>query len=104
MFYMTDAHVLEVFEQLKDRYPLVLANSLDLNEGYTIDCPVLVAKAHGQILELYSDGYLFVLDVMDTEQTKGTHWHPSDVESAIKHIVEFMDGKSDYKMHPFKLE
>lgn len=102
MFYMTDAHVLEVFEQLKDRYPLVLANSLDLNEGYTIDCPVLVAKAHGQILELYSDGDLFVLDVMDEAQTKGTHWHPDDVEDAVEDITAFMDGKSDYKLYPFR--
>lgn len=101
MFYMTDAHVLEVFEQLKDRYPLVLANSLDLNEGYTIDCPVLVAKAHGQILELYSDGVLFVLDVMDAQQTKGTHWHPDDVEDAVEDITAFMDGKSDYKLFIF---
>ena len=102
MFGMTDAHVLEVFEQLKDRYPLVLANSLDLNEGYTIDCPVLVAKAHGQILELYSDGDLFVLDVMDEAQTKGTHWHPDDVEDAVEDIAKFMEGKSDYALYPFR--
>ena len=49
-------------------------------------------------------GYVkaFVLDVMDAEQTKGTHWHPNNVESAMKHIVEFMEGKSDYDLYPFK--
>ena len=102
MFDMTNDHVIGVYNLLKDRYPLVLANSLALNEGYTIDCSVLVAKAHGQILELYSDGDMFVMDVMDTEQTKGTHWHPYDVKSAIEYIAEFMDGKSDYEMYPFK--
>ena len=104
MFDMTNDHVIGVYNLLKDRYPLVLANSLTLNEGYTIDCPVLVAKAHGQILELYSDGDMFILDVMDEAQTMGTHWHPDDVESAMEHIQEFMNGKSDYEMFPFKLE
>ena len=53
-------------------------------------------------MELYLDCEMFVLDVMDEAQTKGTHWHPDDIESAIGFIVEFMDGKSDYEMHPFK--
>ena len=96
--------MIAVFEQLKDRYPLVLTNTMALDEGFTIDCPILVGKAHGQVIELYSDGDMFVLDVMDEAQTKGTHWHPCDVESAIEYIQEFMDGKSDYEMHPFKLE
>ena len=39
---------------------------------------------------------------MDIKQTEGTHWHPNDVEEAINDIVEFMEGKSDYKMSPFR--
>jgi hypothetical protein len=53
-------------------------------------------------MELYLDCEMFVMDVMDVEQTKGTHWHPNDVESAIKYIAEFMDGKSDYGLYPFR--
>lgn len=102
MFGMTDEKVLEVYAQLKDKYDLILTTTAALNEGFTIDCPILVAKAHGQILELYSDGDMFVLDVMDAEQTKGTHWHPNDVDSAVEHIVEFLEGKSDYELYPFK--
>ena len=104
MFGMTDQHVIAVYHQTKDQYPLLLTNTMALNEGFTIDCPILVGKAHGQILELYSDGDMFILDVMDDAQTKGTHWHPNDVERAIGHIVEFMEGKSDYEMYPFKAE
>ena len=104
MFGMTEQHVIAVYNQMKDSYPLLLTNTMHLDEGFTIDCPILVGKSHGQIMELYSDGDMFILDVMDEAQTKGTHWHPSDVESAIKYIVEFMDGKSDYEMYPFKLE
>ena len=73
-----------------------------LDEGFTVDCPILVGKAHGQIIELYEDGGDFILDVMDEAQTKGTHWHPNDVDSAIDYVVEFMEGKSDYEMYRFK--
>ena len=99
---MTDARVLEVYEQLKDRYDLVLTTAFALEEGFTENCTIIVGKAHGQILELYSDGDLFVLDVMDDRQTKGTHWHPNDVEAAAGYIAEFMEGKSDYELYPFK--
>ena len=102
MFGMTDESVLEVYAQLKDRYDLILTTTSALDEGFTINCPILVAKAHGQILELYSDGDMFVLDVMDAEQTKGTHWHPNNVDSAVEDIVEFMEGKSDYELYPFR--
>ena len=101
MFGMTDENVVEVFAQLKDKYDIILTTTSALDEGFTIECPIIVGKAHGQILELYSDGDMFVLDVMDAEQTKGTHWHPNDVDSAIKYIVEFVEGKSDYELYPF---
>ena len=104
MFGMTEDHVIAVYNQVKDRYPLLLTNTLALDESFTIDCPILVGKSHGQIIELYSDGDMFILDVMDEARTKGTHWHPNDVESAIECIEEFMDGKSDYEMWPFKTE
>lgn len=102
MFGMTEGHVLAVYHQLKDRYPLILTNTMALDEGFTVDCPILVGKAHGQIIELYSDDDMFILDVMDEAQTKGTHWHPNDVDSAIEDIQKFMNGKSDYEMFPFK--
>lgn len=102
MFAITIEDVLSVYEQLKDRYDLVLTTSAALDEGFTADCPVIVGKAHGQIIELYEDGGMFVLDVMDEAQTMGTHWHPNDVDSAIDYFVEFLEGKSDYQMHPFK--
>ena len=102
MFDITVDDVLAVYEQLKDRYALILTTTSALDEGFTVDCPIIVGKAHGQIIELYEDGGDFILDVMDEKQTKGTHWHPNDVGGAIYDIVEFMDGKSDYRMHPFK--
>ena len=102
MFGITVDDVIKVFDQLKDRYDLILTTTSALDEGFTIDCPIIVGKAHDQVIELYEYGGDFVLDVMDAEQTKGTHWHPNDVEGATDDIVEFMEGKSDYKMSPFK--
>ena len=101
MFGIAETGILAVFEQLKDRYPLLLTNTMALDEGFTVDCPIIVGKAHGQIIELYSDGDMFVLDVMDAAQTMGTHWHPNDVEMAVEDIAEFMEGKSDYDLYPF---
>ena len=99
---ITVEDVLAVYGQLKDRYRLTLTTTAALDEGFTIDCPIIVGKAHGQIIELYEDGGDFVLDVMDEAQTKGTHWHPNDVECAVDYIIEFMEGKSDYNLYPFK--
>ena len=79
-----------------------MSTTTEVDDGFTIDCPILVGKDHGQIIWLYEYGGDFVLDVMDAEQTKGTHWHPQDVESAIQYIAEFMDGRSDYELYPFK--
>ena len=101
MFDITADDVVKVYEQLKDQYDLVLTTTSALDEGFTVDCPIVVGKAHGQIIELYEDDGDFVMDVMDAEQTKGTHWHPNDVEGAVDYIVEFMEGKSDYEMYPF---
>lgn len=101
LFYITIDDVINVYEQLKDRYNLVLTTTTALDEGFTVDCPIIVGKSHSQIIELYEDGGVFVLDIIDAEKTMGTHWHPNDVEGAVKDIVKFMEGKSDYIMSPF---
>ena len=102
MFDITADDILIIYEQLKDKYNLVLTTTFALDEDFTIDCPIIVGKAHGQIIELYKDGALFIMDIMDAEKNMGTHWHPFDVADAVDGIVEFMEGKSDYKMDPFR--
>ena len=42
MFGMTDEHVLEVYAQLNDKYALLLTTTSALDEGFTIDCPIIV--------------------------------------------------------------
>ena len=105
MFDMTDNDLFEVYNQLKNRYDLILTTTSALNRecdaGFTIECPILVGKAHGQIIELYVCDEMFVMDVMNDTQTKGTHWHPCSVKAAVKDIVDFMNGTCNYKMQPF---
>ena len=96
MFNITTNDIIEIYEQLKDKYELILTTTSQLNEGFTVDCPIIVGKAHNQIIELYAYSGDFVMDVMDENQTKGTHWHPIDVANAIEDIIEFMNGKSNY--------
>ncbi len=105
MFYITVRDVLNVYNRLKNSYPLVLTTTSALNvesdAGFTIDCPIIVAKAHGQIIQLYEYDEMFVLDVMDEDHTKGTHWHPCTVEDAVRDIEDFMNGKSNYVLQPY---
>ena len=91
-----------VYERIKDRGDLVWTTTAVLEEGFTVDCPIIVGKAHGQIIELYEDGAMFVLDVIDEAHTMGTHWHPYNVDCAVRDILEFMEGKAEYELSPFK--
>ena len=93
--------LLAVYEQLKDKYELVMTDTRSLNDGFTINCPILVGQAHEQIIQLYEYDGWFVMDVMDKQRTKGTHWHPMDVSEAVEDITEFMEGNADYKLTPF---
>ncbi len=102
MLDITVEDVLKVYKQLNEQYALILTTTSALDDGFTVDCPIIVGKAHGQIIELYEDDGLFILDVMDMKKTKGTHWHPYSVEDAVEAFVEFMEGKSDYKMQRFQ--
>ena len=99
MFDITENDVKAVYEQLKDRYDLTLTNTLAVDDGFEMDCAILVGKAHGRILWLYEYGGDFVLDVLNPEMTAGTHWHPDDVEAAVADVADFMENKPKYKLH-----
>lgn len=101
MFCITDDDVFAVYKQLKDRYDLVMTTTFAADAGFEEDSPLLLANAHGLVLLLYAWGGDFVLDVMDADLKKGTHWHPFDVESAVKDIVQFMEAKPNYDLCRF---
>ena len=41
MFDITVDDVLKVYEQLKDRYDLLLTTTSELDEGFSVDCPII---------------------------------------------------------------
>lgn len=98
MYDFTDREVLAVYEQLKDRYDLLLTTTSALDDGFTVDCPVIVGSAHGQLIWLYAHEDMFIMDVLNAEKTMATHWHPFSIEDAVSDIAEFMEGRSHYKL------
>lgn len=102
MFDISTEDLIAVFDRLKDRYPLELTNTFAVDDGFTEDLPIIVGHHHGQTLWLYEYGGDFVLDVLDEAMTQGTHWHPQEVEEAAADIAEFMEGRADYPLQPFR--
>ena len=96
-----DKDIQAVYNRLKDRYLLTLTTTAALDDGFNIDCPVIVGKTHAHIMWLYRDSGMFFLDVMDCDKTMGTHWHPLDVDDAANDVVGFMEGGLDYDLIPF---
>lgn len=86
--------LLLIYEKLKNTYDLTLTNTAALNDGYTIDVPVIRGIGADRRFDLYKEeGGLFVFstelfqkEVLD----KYSHGHPCNVEIAIEFIKEFM--------------
>ena len=93
-----------IYNQLKDRYDLLLTNTFALNCGYTWDMKVIRGKSVFGTFDLYKeddDDDQFVFSVVYTNPRKPscylfdgkyTHWHPQSVEQAIEDVVAFMEG------------
>ena len=93
-----------IYDQLKDKYDLLLTNTFSLDDGYTIDVPVLCGQAaHGRF-HLYKesdDTDMFVFSVEYAQPKvistppyveQYTHWHPYAIEGAMDDVIAFMEG------------
>lgn len=76
-----------VYEQLKEKYPLVLA----MEPCYDYEIPVLRGQSSFGKFELWDNGLDIIFDIYKPDGTY-THWHPSDVSEAIEAVREFMNG------------
>ena len=100
-----------IYEQLKDKYDLVLTNTFALNDGYKIDVPVLCGESLLGSFQLYIDDdwadghYEFVFSVKFAAPKKdgwffpkrdGTHWHPQTKKQALEDVIAFMEGTHKY--------
>ena len=77
-----------IHNKLKDKYDLILTNTFALDVGFTTDYPVLCGKHGESTFYLYEDDSLFVF-FSDEDYD---HFHPHDVEEAVKTVTEFMEG------------
>ncbi len=101
MFDLTEADVKEVYRQLKDRYDLVLTNTLSVDDGFEMNCAILVGRAGDRVLWLYEYGGDFVLDILNAQMTAGTHWHPQTVDQAVADVSDFMEGRHKFELYHF---
>ena len=81
-----------IYEQLKDKYDLVLTNAFALNAGFHADIRVLTGKSLLGIFYLYKDADPeFILEV-DCSDGARAHWHPDSREDALQDVFDFMDN------------
>ena len=92
-------HDLEIiYEQLKDKYDLVLTNTFSLENGfedYREDFQILCGESSIGQFQFYHNGLQFILDI-DRADGSYTHFHPLDVSAAVDSISAFMDGTADW--------
>jgi hypothetical protein len=85
-----------IYEKIKDEYDLILTNSLDLDDGFSWDVPVITGESGLGKFYLYADrntknpkGEQFVFSLAWQEK----HWHPQTIDDAICDIRAFMSGR-----------
>lgn len=84
-----------IYEQLIDKYDLLLTNTFALDAGYTIDVKVLCGESvigKFNLYREYDDCGEFVFSV-EYAPDLYTHWHPYSREQALEDVVNFMEGK-----------
>ena len=92
-----------IYDKVKNKYNLILTNTFALDDGYTIDVPVIRGTSANARFDLYKDGDLFVFSVAFFDKTgeeKYSHTHPYDVADAIQHIEDFMSETSILERAP----
>ncbi len=89
---MTSHDVKNVYEMLKDQYDLTYTTTLAVNEGCTLNVPLLRGVSQGREFWLYVDGDIgdFIFSVSTPGKGHHKHWHPDSIESAVDSITEFM--------------
>ena len=76
------------YEQLKDSYPVTLRVEPDGE----CEIFVLAGESSAGRCEVYDNGLDIIFDINKPDGTY-THWHPNDVNEAIKAVCEFMEGR-----------
>ena len=74
-----------------------MTTTLELNDGYTIDTPVISGESEGGVFDLYEDDgmFIFAYELFNKEgKERYSHLHPYDSKQAMEFIKEFMMRKT----------
>lgn len=88
-----------IYNTLKNTYNLILTTTEKLNDGFTIDVPVIAGECQFGKFRLYKEDerevfYVFSVEYFNNEKQKYSHNHPHGMEEAIKSIIRFVsEGK-----------
>ena len=81
-----------IYEQLKDKYDLVLTNTSALDARFNAYSKILTGKSLFGTFYLYKQHdpeFVFEVDLSDGTYA---HWHPDSKEEALQDVFDFMDN------------
>ena len=82
-----------IYNKLKNIYELKLTTTDKLDDGFTIDVPVIVGESKKGTFWLYQEEHEENIFVFSIRYNNGerTHTHPYMIDDAIQTIKEFME-------------
>ena len=101
---MDNIDLIQIYQQLKDRYDLELTNAFTLNAGFRKDFQVLFGQSSQNKFYLYHDGVIAIFDIENHAGTLADHWHPEDTQEAMQMVVNFMEDTCEFDWWPIEQE
>ncbi len=75
-----------IYESLKTEYNIRLTLTSELNDGYTVDTPVIRGESERGVFDLYKDDgmFIFAYELFDKEgEERYSHLHPYDSKQLL---------------------
>jgi hypothetical protein len=90
---MMNTDVSVIHEKLREKYPIQVCNSRDINPNFRADFPVVCGQSALGKFELFYDDVSFPFYAMREDGEVFAHWHLQTLEEAETVVAEFMEGK-----------
>lgn len=90
---MTLDDLVQVYNCLYKQYPIRFTSTLQVDDGFTEDMPIIVGQHAGIAFWLYLYEGEFVFSYEVPGQTHHDHCHPLAVSEAVQRIISFMEAR-----------
>lgn len=90
---MTINQLQQVYHLLRDQYPLILTSTLQVDDGFTEDMPIIIGQHHGAVFWLYLYDGEFIFSYEVPGQAFHDHCHPRSVCEAADMVAAFMNTR-----------